>query len=83
MKSLERRFRAHKNKNPSLSDLTCFAEAVKEQGFNRRTLRQWMKVLVDPEEYQNDQKVHREVLTHLEVLSIPPRTTKKEGAFCS
>lgn len=81
MKSVRRRFLSLKNANPGLSDLNYFTQAIEAQGFNRRTLREWLNVLVDPTEYQNNETSKREVLTYLTVLSQPREDNQKQGSF--
>lgn len=75
MKSLQRRFNITIEKNPNLSSYSCFARAIKEQGFNKQTIHRWFQKLVDKDDYTKKEK--RAVLAHLENLSNPLRTTQK------
>lgn len=66
MKSIERRFRKYSKANPGLSDLICFAEAIKNQNFTPGMMRRWFYKLVDNSEY--DKKDKRVLLQGLEGL---------------
>ena len=74
MKSLQRRFDGIVEKNPNLSSYTCFARAIKGQGFNKQTIHRWFQKLVEKDDYEKKEK--RAILAHLENLSKPLRTTK-------
>jgi len=52
MRSIERRFKTKIQKYPNHSTYICFAEAVKNQGFDRRSIRYWFDRLIDKEDYQ-------------------------------
>ena len=74
MKSVERRFNNITEKNPFWSSYICFAEAVKEQHFNRQAIHRWFQKLVDKNDYAKSDK--RAILAHLENLTNLVRTTK-------
>jgi len=75
MKSLERRFNNIAEKNPYWGSYVSFAEAVKEQGFGRQTIRRWFQKLVEKDDYARNEK--KELLTHLEELANPIEDNKK------
>ncbi len=77
MKSLERKFNNITEKNPNWSSYTCFAEAIKGQGFSKQTIHRWFQKLVDKSDYARSEK--KEILAHLEGLSNSVRTTKIKG----
>ncbi len=77
MKSLERRFNNIEEKFPFWSSFTCFAEAVREQGFSRSSLHRWFQKLVKKEDYSRKEK--KALLGHLDNLSKPARTPEIEG----
>jgi len=66
MRSIERRFNKIQEKNPIWSSHTCFAEAIKEQGFSREMIHEWFNKLVDKDDYAKKEK--KAVLAHLEKL---------------
>lgn len=51
MKSLERRFRHLEDKHPLWSSYTCFAVAVLEVKYSRKTIGYWFYQLVRKEDY--------------------------------
>lgn len=67
MKSLERRYRNISERNPYWSSHTCFAEAVKQQGFSRQTIHRWFLKLVEKDDYSRKDK--KAILDHLESLT--------------
>ena len=77
MKSLQRQFNNITEKNPNWSSHTCFAEAIKGQGFSKQTIHRWFQKLVDPNDYAKSEK--KEILAYLESLTNTPRTTKIKG----
>lgn len=67
MRSIKRRFLREKRRNPLLSSYLCFAEAVREQNFSRKSINHSFLKLVDKSDYdKNDQKA---ILNHLVSLS--------------
>ena len=67
MKSLERRFKNTVDRNPYWSSYTCFAEALKGEGFGKQTIRRWFSKLVENEDYEKTGK--KSILAHLWHLS--------------
>jgi len=67
MKSLERRFKLIRARHEFWSDSTCFAEAVKNGGFGKKTIKYWHNKLVSKDEYRCDEK--KEIIAHLISLS--------------
>lgn len=74
MKSLERRFNNIAERNPKWSSYICFAEAIKEQSFNKQTIHRWFQKLVEKDDYARNEK--KAILAHLDNLSTPLRTTE-------
>ncbi len=77
MRSLQARFNRVSTKNPFWSSHICFAEAVKNQNFNRDAIRRWFQKLVDKNDYARNEK--KAILAHLENLTKPLRTTETKG----
>jgi hypothetical protein len=75
MRSIQRRFEKFKKRNPSWSSYTCFAEAVRGQGFDPDRLRRWFNQLVSGDDYSPTDK--KAVLAHLEVLNKPLEAYRK------
>jgi len=51
MKSLERKFKEIKEKEPYMSDLMCFALASSLSVYSERTIRKWFNQLVSDTDY--------------------------------
>ncbi|MDO8408121.1 MAG: hypothetical protein Q7S95_02705 [bacterium] len=81
MRSIERRFEIAVQRNPNLSTYTCFAKAIKYQGFSRRSIRQWFECLVEKEDYQKSDT--QALVAYLAKLSNTPEecTFKPEIAL--
>jgi len=77
MRSLEIRFKKIAEKNPNLSSYICFARTIAGQKYNRQTIHRWFNELVEKDDYAKSEK--RALLTHLENLSNPLRTTEIGG----
>lgn len=77
MKSLERRFKNISVKKSDWSSYICFAEAVKDQRFNKQTIHRWFYKLVEKDDYDRNEK--RELLINLVNLSNPIEDNKKTG----
>ncbi len=69
MKSMQRRFDCISNKNPHWSSYICFAEAIKQQKFNKESIQIWFNKLVDKDDY--DKKDKKTLLDQLYDLSNP------------
>ncbi len=76
MKSLKRRFNNVAQRNPYWSSYICFAEAVKGQRFNKRTVHYWFNKLVSKSDYFKSEK--RAILSHLDNLSSAVEDSKKQ-----
>ena len=63
MKSLERRFKKIRGKNPNSSSYVWFAKAVTREGFSKKTIYFWFPKLVDSEEYEKN--IKKDLLDHL------------------
>ncbi len=77
MKSIERRHNNVAEKNPKWSSHTCFAEAVKDQGFSKQAISRWFNKLIGKDDYARKDK--RAVLGFLIDLSNPTRKAGIEG----
>ena len=75
MRSLRRKFNNISEKKPYWSSYICFAEAVKNQGFNRRTINQWFNTLINKDDYDKNEK--KELIRHLSKLSNSPDNNLK------
>ncbi len=69
MKSIQRRFDDISNKNPYWSSYICFAEAIKQQKFNKESIQIWFNKLVNKDDY--DKKDKKTLLDQLYILSNP------------
>lgn len=69
MKSLERRFNNITAKYPAWSSYICFAETVKGQNFNRKSIQYWFNKLVEKDDYSQSDK--KRLIAHLEELNKP------------
>ena len=67
MKSIQRRFDDISSKNPHWSSYICFAEVIKQQKFNKESIRIWFNKLVDKDDY--DKKDKKALLDQLYALS--------------
>lgn len=67
MKSLERKYREKRIKNPSWSSYVCFAAAVKGQKFERYVISKWFVKLVDENDYAKNER--KNLLENLFVIS--------------
>ena len=56
MKSLKRRFDQNTKRNPFWSSYTCFAIAIRNQKFIKKTINYWFKRLVEGVDYQKAEK---------------------------
>lgn len=77
MKSIRRRFYKIKNNNENWGDFSCFAEAVHQQGFTRRTIVENFDKLVSPHDYDPSEK--NQIIRYLSGLSNKPRTAHFRG----
>lgn len=75
MRSIERRYKSIEAKNPLWSSFICFAEAVKNQHFNRQAISRWFSKLVEKDDYSKSDK--KQILNHLEDLSNPAEDDRK------
>jgi hypothetical protein len=75
MKSLQRRFRRVKKRNPGLSSLMQFSEAIREQNFSRQTISRWFNQLVENDDYNRSDK--KSVKMHLYKLTNDVEDNKK------
>lgn len=75
MKSIERRYKNIEVKNPFWCSFICFAEAVKNQHFNRQAISRWFSKLVEKDDYAKSDK--KQILNHLENLSNPAEDDRK------
>ncbi|MEI9966404.1 MAG: hypothetical protein WDN67_01965 [Candidatus Moraniibacteriota bacterium] len=73
MKSVERRFREVKEKQPLWSSYLCFCEAVRDAGFEKQPISRWLNKLVEKDDYAGSK---RAVLAFLAALSKPLRATE-------
>jgi hypothetical protein len=67
MKSVERRFNEAVQNNPGWSTLTCFANAIHGQWVGKDRLGRWFNKLVDPEDYDNDAEVKKELIAWMKM----------------
>jgi len=67
MRSIKRVFNRIGSENPSWSDYTCFAEAVRGRRFSRKTIIRNFNSLVDKDEYGRSGK--KEIIEYLIELS--------------
>jgi len=67
MKSIKARFEAILEKNPYLSTLMAFNQAVWKQGFSKRSIQLNFNKLVDEDDYAHGQK--RECIEFAQKLS--------------
>lgn len=79
MKSLERRFNNISRLNPKWSSYICFAEALKKQNFNRKTIYYWFNRLVEKNDYDKADKY--ELVKCLISLSANPKKMPEEDTF--
>lgn len=56
MKSLKARFDRIAEKHPICPTIICFNAATQGQGFSKKTLYYWFNKLVDPDDYDQDEK---------------------------
>ncbi|MGI6347618.1 MAG: hypothetical protein ACOXZ1_00235 [Patescibacteria group bacterium] len=77
MKSIQRRFKNIQEKNPYWSSMTCFNEAIKEQGFSKKNIYYWFSRLVDKKDYSKSDK--KEILSFLLKLSKRAEEGIKKG----
>lgn len=77
MKSLERRFNNIKDKKSNWGSYLCFAEAIKNQNFNKDIVRRWFNKLVKNDDFLKSEK--KAILAHLENLTNPLKATEIEG----
>lgn len=75
MRSIERRYKNIEARNPFWSSYICFAEAVKNQHFNRQAINRWFSKLVEKDDYARSDK--KQILNHLEDLSNPAEDNRK------
>lgn len=57
MRSIKNRFKNIAEQNPYWSSYICFAETVRGQGFNKKTLYKWFDRLVEKGDYSKTDKV--------------------------
>lgn len=76
MKSLKRRFNNISKQNHYWSSYICFAEAVKDQNFSRRTISKYFNALVEKDDY--DKRDKKELIKNLLSLS---KEAAEEGMF--
>ncbi len=75
MKSLERRFKGIVARHPFWSSYVSFAEAVKGQNFNRKSLQYWFNKLVEKDDYSLVDK--KRLIANLENLNKPAEAVTK------
>jgi len=80
MKSIKRRFNNIQEKNPYWSSMTCFNEAIKEQGFSKKNIYYWFPKLVDKKDYSKSDK--KEILSFLLKLSKRAEEGIKKDKNC-
>jgi hypothetical protein len=56
MRSIKRRFNKVSKRNPFLSSLICFSEAIRDQKFSRQMIHRWFYELVENNEYENNDR---------------------------
>lgn len=69
MKSLERRFKRVSIRNPFWGSYICFAETVRGQNFNHKSILYWFNKLVEKDDYSQEDK--RQLIANLENLNKP------------
>lgn len=69
MRSIKRRFNIVRRKNPAWSTVVCFAEAIRDQRFSKRTVYLWFNRLVDKEDFSKEARV--KLLRYLANLKPP------------
>jgi hypothetical protein len=57
MRSIQRRFKQREKDNPCWSSWTCFADSIKEQDFTKDKIRRYFNVLVDKNDYEEEEKM--------------------------
>jgi hypothetical protein len=67
MRSIQKRFNKIQEKNPYWSSMTCFNEAIREQGYSQKNIYYWFPKLVDKDDYQKSDK--KDILCFLLSLS--------------
>ena len=67
MKSLQRRFNNISKQNPYWGSWTCFAGAVRDQEFSKRTISKHFNALVEKDDY--DKRDKKELIKNLLSLS--------------
>ncbi len=75
MKSLERRFKGIVARHPFWSTYISFAEAVKGQNFNRKSIQYWFNKLVEKDDYSLVDK--KQLIANLEDLNKPAEAVTK------
>ena len=77
MKSIKRKFNKIQKKNPYLSSITCFTEAIYRACLSRQTIHRWFNKLVDKDDYTKNAK--KEIMDFLESVGKHSTTTKNKG----
>jgi len=76
MKSIARRFNKINQKNPGLSNMSCFAMAITDQNFSHQTITRGFNKLVDKDDY--DKKDKKEIIAFHERLTKRPEDNQKQ-----
>lgn len=77
MKTLKKRFNQFKKRNPDGTSWVWFAEAIKDQRFVKRTIREWFNVLVEKNDYAEEDK--KELINFLYLLSKGAEENQNKG----
>lgn len=77
MKSIQRRFRIIRERNPSWSSFISFAEAIEWQGFSKKMIYYWFNRLVEKDDYERSEKRYH--LAHLLNLTKRAEDGIKQG----
>ncbi len=77
MKSIQRNFNEVKRKCSHGSSYLCFIEVIKSKRFSKQTISRWFNKLVDPEDYEKNEK--KDILRFLESITNMPEDNQKYG----
>lgn len=79
MRSIERRFKNLKERNPSLGDCINFMKAVRGQNFGKDMIGRWFNKLVDKNEYDTSDK--KALISQFVDASRKSETTPEDNKF--
>ncbi len=79
MRALERRFNNITRLNPYWSSYVCFAEAIKNQEFSKRTIMFHFNGCVKKDDYRKEEK--KSIIKHLISLSEKDKSRAEDSMF--